>query len=99
MAFKLDFNKLRDPAEHERIRLEREANELKAEQLKKELRTIVDVCLDAHDQLNEKERSLVRSCDQRMYSLGFMSDAQEKWLRDIHSRVTAQVFFTPTQGL
>lgn len=83
----IDFKKLMDPEHMAKVRAEREAEELKQAEKDKEIRSLVDKCFEHIGTLSERERSLVRNCRQRINSYFSLSDAQEKWLRDIASRL------------
>lgn len=87
----LDFAKLNDPAWREQVRLEREAEQEKAQAHEKKLRQAVNLCLEANETLTENERSLVRNCRTRLNACSPVSASQEKWLLDIAKRVREQL--------
>lgn len=60
-----------------------------------ELTAIVSKCFEAIEDLSERERDLVRSCRRLLGERLQLSEAQEKWLRDIAVRVSAPVAQSP----
>ena len=87
MAFKLDFEKLRDPAWQEKVRKEREEESARLEAHEKALRDLVHRCDQYWETLQAKDRSLVNSVRHKLNTFGIVSEAQEKWLRDIAGRL------------
>jgi hypothetical protein len=91
MAFKLDFDKLRDPAYQEQRRKEREEESARLEAHERKLRGWLNVALDRYDQVDEREREFIRSCRTRIYRYQPLSETQEKWLEDIAQRPAERV--------
>lgn len=83
----IDFEKLRDPEYQAQMRKQREEEERQREAKDKEIRGLVDKCMDAYDSLSEREQSFIRSCRTRINTYLLLSEAQEKWLRDIAGRL------------
>ncbi|WP_087864763.1 hypothetical protein [Comamonas thiooxydans] len=82
----IDFDKLNDPiwqAEQKRLR---EAEQQKLEAEDKVLKELVNKCIDHTEELTERERNFVRSCQTRLNSWLALSDAQKSWLNDIGAR-------------
>ena len=83
----IDFAKLNDPVLAAERKARREKEEAEREAKDQEIRSLLNVCIDALDDLPERERSFIRSCQHRTSMFLLLSDAQEKWLRDIASRL------------
>ena len=82
----IDFNKLLDPEFSAEVRreLDAEAAALVAKEV--ELRKVLEACWLGLEELNEQERSFVRSCRARLNSHLLLSGPQEKWLLDLSGR-------------
>ncbi len=83
----IDFSKLNDPVFREQIRKEREEAEEKQAKKDAELQGHLNKCLDAYESLPERERSFILSCRTCISTHRQLSDAQDKWLRDISARL------------
>ena len=83
----IDFKALRDREVQARLRAERDEEDRRREEKDNDISAILNKCLAHYETLSERERSLVSSCRSRVSTYLQLSDAQEKWLRDIASRV------------
>lgn len=83
----LDFKALMDPEVQAELRAQREVEQAKQEAQDKKIRELVDRCMEHIETLPERDRSLVRSCRHLIITSRAVSAAQEKWLRDIISRL------------
>lgn len=83
----IDFARLNDPAVRAQVRAEREEQERKQAAKDAEIKALLEKCLDVYEQLEERERSFILSCRTRIYTYLPLSEAQEKWLRDIAARL------------
>ncbi|MFY2597400.1 hypothetical protein ACOTHJ_15450 [Achromobacter xylosoxidans] len=83
----IDFKKLMDPEYMAEARAEREAEDRKQEEKDKEIRALVNKCLEHVESLPERERSFIRSCQHRINTYRLLTEPQEKWLRDIAGRL------------
>lgn len=83
----IDFSLLNDPAWQAKVHREQEARQEEQAARDKRLREAVNVCLSSEEELSEKERSLVRSCNLRINSFLIVTEPQEKWLCDIAERI------------
>lgn len=90
----VDFAKMRDPAWQAEFRNKEAARQAEQEQKDKALRELVNLGLAHVETLPADERSLVRSCHQKLNTTGLLSDKQEAWLRDIARRFSS----TPDQA-
>lgn len=87
MAFKLDFEKMRDPEWQAEVRAKQEAMQAEAERKEAELRTAIDLCFEHYENLPSNERSLVSSCRYKLLSCGLVTEKQATWLFDIAKRL------------
>ncbi|MBK3780408.1 hypothetical protein G3A43_09175 [Paraburkholderia aspalathi] len=85
----VDFKKLMDPAHQEQMRIEREAEQARAEEHEKKLRGWLNTVDEHVEELAEKERSFIRNCRFRLNSFLLLSEPQEKWLKDIAAKFAA----------
>lgn len=83
----INFEQLRDPEYQAQMRKQREEEDRVREAKDKEIREMVDKCLDVYDSLSERERSFILSCRTRINTFLLLSEPQEKWLRDIAGRL------------
>ncbi len=72
-----DFKKLNDPVWQEEQRKKREREAQVAEAYDMKMRDAVEACVKDFENLNEFERSLVRSCRQRLGMRLPLSEKQE----------------------
>lgn len=87
MAFKLDFEKLRDPAWKAEVKAKEDARQAEEARKEAELRAAVELCEGHWEALTPKERSLVSGCRFRLNAFGLVSEKQAVWLSDIAKRL------------
>jgi hypothetical protein len=85
----IDFKKLLDPAYQEQRRVEREAEQQRAEEHDKKLRGWLRLADEHYEELSQKERSFISSCRFRLNTGSLLTEPQEKWLKDIARRFGA----------
>ena len=83
----LDFNRLSDPIVQAEMRAEREEQERVQAAKDEELKGLLEKCVDSLEQLPDRERNFIRTCRRRLLTYLQLSDAQERWLRDIAARL------------
>lgn len=83
----LDFTKLRDPAWQASFREKEAARQEAIEKKDEELCELVGICRGHYEQLTDKERGLVNTCQHVISRFGVISERQENWLRDIARRL------------
>lgn len=83
----LDFNRLNDPAVQAEMRARRVEEERVQAAKDDELKGLLEKCVDSLEQLPERERNFIRSCRSRLLTYLQLSEAQERWLRDIAARL------------
>lgn len=87
----LDFNalnaELNDPARIAQRRAEEEARQAAAKAKEDELKAAIELRLNSHDRLGEREHSFVMSCRMSLVRYHLLTEKQEQWLRDIVSRL------------
>jgi hypothetical protein len=86
MAFKLDFDKMRDPEFKAKMKAEREEEERKLEDQSRKQKEAVDLLEANESSLTNKERSFFYSVCFRVRGIGYITEPQEKWLFDIARR-------------
>ena len=82
----IDFSKLNDPVLMAERQAQREKESQELEEKDQQIRDMLNRCLDKIEEAPERERSFLRSCQRRTSMHLTLSEAQEKWLRDIASR-------------
>lgn len=83
----IDFTKLSDPVYQAARKAEREEESRRYEAKQQEIKILLNQCLDAVETMPERERSFIRSCQRRISTYLPLSEAQEKWLRDIAAKL------------
>jgi hypothetical protein len=82
----IDFKKMMDPEFQAQVRREQEEAAARAKAHEEKLRGWLNTALAQLEELPQRERGFVRSCQHHLNTSGVLTEPQEKWLSDIAAR-------------